>query len=80
MIIGGSFLARYDSAGNQLWLRQSVLGWGELTLDLAPDGAGGVVIAGRLGPWGSTDAFVARFDSAGNELWARQFGTGELVV
>ena len=90
---GGHFdawLARYDSAGDRLWIRQFGTTEDEFVYALAPDGAGGVMVAGStdcsLGgpiagctcawPWNCpSDAFLARYDSAGNQLWIRQFGT-----
>ncbi len=78
-----SFLARYDGAGSQLWIRQfGSSGW-ETTWALASDGAGGVMVAGstsgNLGgvALGGGDAFLAHFDGDGNQLWIRQFGTGQ---
>ena len=75
-----AWLARYDRAGNQAWIRQ----WGTNTHDsvraLCPDGAGGVFAAGSTGGSlggtnaGSSDAWLARYDSAGNQAWIRQFG------
>ncbi|MCH8270788.1 MAG: hemolysin, partial [Planctomycetes bacterium] len=76
------FLARYDSAGNQLWISQFGSSSTDVARALAPDGAGGVMVAGWTdgglgGPnaGDSADVFLARYDSAGNELWIRQFGT-----
>ncbi|MCH9058903.1 MAG: hypothetical protein IIB55_09780, partial [Planctomycetes bacterium] len=75
------FLARYDHAGNQIWIRQFGARNDGRNLALAPDGAGGVMVAGPTsgspgGPnAGSYDAFLARYDSEGNQLWIRQFGT-----
>jgi catechol 2,3-dioxygenase-like lactoylglutathione lyase family enzyme len=80
----GSFdawLARYDSAGNPLWLRQLGTSAWDYASAAAPDGAGAVYMAGwTLGSLGgpnagSYDAWLARYDSAGNQLWIRQLGT-----
>ena len=79
-----AFLARYDSAGNRLWIRQFGTIADDLAFALAPDGAGGVMVAGLTqgsqgGPnAGYCDAFLAPYDSAGNHLWIRQFGTSEV--
>ena len=79
---GDAFLTRYDGAGNQLWIRQFGTSEDEDAVALAPDDAGGVMIAGSTGgslggpnPGSRYDAFVGRFDGAGNQLWIRQFGT-----
>jgi hypothetical protein len=81
-----AWLARYDSAGNQLWIRQlgtSAIEWVEAA---APDGSGGLYVAGRtLGSLGGPnaglgDVWLARYDGAGNQLWIRQLGTSKLGV
>ena len=74
------FLAKYDTNGNRLWLKQ----WGtwnaEHGYSLAADSAGNVYLSGYTtgtlyGPKnGGRDVFLAKFDAAGNELWGRQFG------
>ena len=75
------FLARYDSAGDLLWIRQIGTDVEDRANALAPDGAGGAIVAGvtrgNLGGQnaGSQDAFLARYDSAGNQIWIRQVGT-----
>ncbi len=76
-----AWLARYDSAGNQLWVRQLGTTGFDDALAAAPDGAGGVYLTGWTdGVLGSSsaggdDAWLARYDSAGNQLWIRQIGT-----
>ena len=73
-----AFLARYDSAGNQLWIRQFGTRDSEVVHALAPDGTGGVMVAGYMRgrlETGNRDAFLARYDSAGVQLWFRQFGS-----
>ena len=76
-----AFLARYAIAGNRLWIRQFGTSATDSAFALAPDGAGGVIVAGYThgslgGPQaGFGDAFLARYDGAGNRLWIRQFGT-----
>jgi hypothetical protein len=76
-----AWVALYDSAGNQLWIRQvGTTAW-DTASACTPDEAGGVYLTGQtqgsLGGtiYGPTDAWLARFDSAGTRLWARQLGT-----
>ena len=70
------FLARYDSAGNRVWISQFGSSENDYALALAPAGAGGVMVAGYThgslgGPnAGGRDVFLARYP-----LWNRQFGT-----
>jgi hypothetical protein len=76
-----AFVARYDSEGNQVWIKQFGTYWDEYSRALTSDGAGGVfVIGGTEGPLGGLyvgqlDVFVAHYDSAGNPTWIKQFGT-----
>ncbi len=76
-----AWLARYESAGNPLWILQLGTSADESLLAAASDGAGGVVVAGTtsgdLGATnaGLTDVWVARYDGAGSRLWLVQFGT-----
>jgi Beta-propeller repeat len=70
-------------AQEQIWLRQFGSGANDQALALAPDGAGGTMVAGETdgnlgGPNnGFDDAFVARYDIDGNQVWLRQFGTND---
>jgi len=77
------WLARYDSAGNQLWIRQfgtAVADW-SISATVVQGGRGGVYISGATGgslggPYaGGADGWVARYDSNGRQVWLRQFGS-----
>jgi hypothetical protein len=76
-----AWLARYDAAGNEVWILQIGTGTGDWISAAAPDGSGGVyVIGSTYGSLGGSmvgggDAWLARYDSAGNQLWMHQFGT-----
>jgi len=77
------WLANYDGAGNQNWIRQFGHGSYEIILSAAaPDGCGGAFVGGRTaGNWlgsfsgGSADAWLANFDAAGNQSWGCQIGS-----
>ncbi len=77
-----AWLARYDNAGNQTWIRQFGTIYGDWVKASAPDGSGGVYVGGYTGGSlggpnsGSADAWFARYDGAGNQTWIRQLGTG----
>jgi hypothetical protein len=81
--VGDSYvwLARYDGAGNQFWIRQFGSYGGDYAFHAAPDGTGGVYVSGRAGgplggpSAGDDDVWVARYDGAGNRHWIRQFGS-----
>ena len=80
------WLAKYDSEGNQLWIRQfgtsedDGLYFGGIEVDSNDD----IFLTGytdnNLGGAnaGSYDAWVAKYDSDGNQLSIQQFGTPEL--
>jgi hypothetical protein len=76
-----AWIAHYDSAGNQLWVRQLGTGGIDRLITAAPDGMGGVYAGGDTGgslagsQAGGGDAWLARYDAAGNQLWIRQVGT-----
>ncbi|MEG4231420.1 SBBP repeat-containing protein [Microcoleus sp. Pol11C3] len=80
--------AKYDSNGNQLWLKQ--LGTADFDnratiflSDLAVDSAGNLYLTGgtngALGSpnGGDRDIWATKYDSNGNRLWLKQFGTAE---
>ncbi len=79
-----AWVARYDSAGSQLWIRQCGSSQDDWSNAAAPDGFGGVYISGWTqgnlgGPnKGSKDAWLAHYDGAGNQVWIRQLGTGAI--
>jgi len=78
-----AFLAKYDAAGNFLWVRQfgtpATDGASGVTLML--DAAGNPYVAGETfgslygANAGESDAFLVKYDSSGNEVWSTQFGT-----
>lgn len=76
-----AWVARYDAAGSQLWVRQLGGAGLESASAAASGGAGGVIVGGLTasslgGPFaGIVDAFVARYDAAGGLSWVRQLGT-----
>jgi hypothetical protein len=79
---GDNFLAKYNSSGQQLWLKQ----WGTANKDtgygLATDATGNVYVSGYTtgplygtSPLGNRDYFLAKYDAAGNFLWGKHDGT-----
>ncbi len=76
-----NFLAKYDAAGNLLWLRQSGTPADDSANSIALDRDGNVYLtgytAGNLGGplLGSFDIFLSKYDTSGNLLWSRQTGT-----
>jgi hypothetical protein len=82
------FLAKYDSTGNRLWLRQLGTVADDFGYAVAVDGAGNVFLAGGTGgaltvapSQGGTDIIVAKYDGGGTRQWLHQFGSvGEDVA
>jgi hypothetical protein len=88
------FLAKYDAAGNLLWVRKaggnnSIYGDGGHSVKL--DTAGNPCVAGffsgtanfgptNLATTGLDDLVVAKYDSNGNLLWVRKAGGGDLDI
>lgn len=82
-------LSKYNSQGEQQWIRQfGSFGNDNPFVDPRVDSAGDVVIAGytnddlaapnadtEIPP--SADAWIAKYDSDGNQVWIEQFGTNE---
>ena len=82
-----SWVAKYDSDGNQLWIQQFGTsgddGTGTFFGDIDVDSNDDIFLTGytdnNLGGAnaGSYDPWVAKYDSDGNQLWIQQFGTPE---
>lgn len=75
------FITKYDSNGNQLWVKDFGSPQHEYPWSMTVDNAGNIYLTGYTeGSFGgenkgANDAFVAKYDSNGNEVWLRQFGT-----
>jgi hypothetical protein len=86
------FLAKYDAAGNLLWVRSGGGSGNDAAYAVGADAAGNAYIAGDfsgtanfgavvLTSAGGLDGFVAKYDAAGNPLWAvRHGGTGDTTT
>ena len=77
-----AFLAKYDSSGNQVWLKQFGGSADDIGSAVAVDGSGNSYVTGYTTGTlpgeiasGMDDAFLAKYDSSGNQVWLRQFGT-----
>lgn len=77
-----AWLARYDSAGDRMWILQ--FGTSAEAHALAPDGMGGLFVGGITnvpigGPVAIGYTWLARYDNAGNQIWIRQFSGGDVA-
>jgi hypothetical protein len=79
------FLAKYDTNGNLLWVRQAGGPEADFPYGIAADSAGNSYTTGYISATasfgttnlvsaGDTDIFVAKYDTSGNLLWIRQAG------
>jgi hypothetical protein len=66
-----AFLFKFDSAGNQLWARQSSFSQFSSGYAVTSDALGNVFITGTT----VFDTFVSKYDSAGNFQWNQIFGS-----
>ena len=83
LISTDSWLASYDSEGNQQWLKQFGSSDFEEAFAIATDSDGNAYTSGwTLGDLGETnaglyDVWVAKHDRLGNQQWLKQFGTAD---
>ncbi|MEZ2229928.1 MAG: S8 family serine peptidase, partial [Microcoleus sp.] len=75
-----AFIAKYDSNGNQVWVKDFGTNQDENVRAVTTDNAGNSYIVGQTGgslgvPVDGIDAFIAKYDTNGNQVWLRQFGT-----
>ncbi len=75
------FLAKFDSAGNEIYTKQFGTPQDDVAYCIATDVSGNIYLTGSTGgnlggtSAGGLDIFLAKFDSAGNEVFIKQFGT-----
>lgn len=77
------WVAKYDSSGNQIFLRQYGSSSGDSATEVTTDADGNFYVTGStsgsfVGPKQSSsdDAWVAKFDPDGNQIWGNQFNAG----
>jgi hypothetical protein len=77
------FLAKFDTNGNQLWVKQFGSSGTDISTAVAV-GSGGIYIAGytngtlpgsMVASAGRFDAFAAKYDASGNQIWVTQVGS-----
>ncbi|MBD2103359.1 SBBP repeat-containing protein [Leptolyngbya sp. FACHB-261] len=78
-----TWLAKFDSNGNQLWIKQLGKASTDEPIEMFIDGNDSIVLSGYTSGnlsgtnVGSFDTWVARYDTQGNQVWLRQFGTSK---
>lgn len=76
------WLAKYDSSGNQLWIRQLGSSSYDTAYGIATDKQGNSYVVGYTEgnlagakQAQSSDVWLAKYDTNGNQVWIQQFGT-----
>ena len=65
-------LAKYDSTGNQIWMRQfGASGFSTAVADLDTDTAGNVYLLSRAANIFGQESFLTKYSSVGDQLWSR---------
>ncbi|MDJ0898346.1 MAG: SBBP repeat-containing protein [Xenococcus sp. MO_188.B8] len=78
------WVAKYDSDGNQQWLKQFGTEGDDAARSIDFDDLGNFYLTGYTDAdfggshAGSYDTWVAKYDSDGNQQWKQQFGTSEI--
>jgi hypothetical protein len=69
-----AFLAKYDSAGNTLWIRQFGTNGEDSAAGVSADGLGNVFVTGRTvaSSGAGSVAFLSKYDVEGNLQWTNQ--------
>lgn len=79
-----AFIAKFDSNGNQIWLKGFGTGDYEWGMGIVTDPQGNVYVTGgtygalpncNCTNQGNLDLFIVKYDSNGNQIWVKQFGT-----
>ena len=79
-----AWLVKYDTNGNQQWLKQFGSSGDDEAFGVETDLDGNIYVVGYTDKSlkgtnaGSFDAWVVKYDSNGNQKWVQQFGTPEL--
>ncbi|MFA6978575.1 MAG: PQQ-binding-like beta-propeller repeat protein [Ignavibacteriaceae bacterium] len=79
------FIAKYDSTGNCLWVKQAGGASGDIGYGISTDATGNSFITGAFGgtatfgtkiltSYGNPDIFIAKYDNAGSCMWVKQAG------
>jgi hypothetical protein len=74
--VADAFLAKFDTNGDQLWIRQFGSTHRASARDVAADEIGNIFLVGdaislQAGDRSSMEAFLAKYDSVGERLWLR---------
>jgi hypothetical protein len=83
--VSDMYLAKYDPAGNRMWVRQFGSPDRDQSHALAVDAAGNAYVTGRVEAsldgntaYGHQDMFLVKYDPMGNKIWSIQAGTSSI--
>lgn len=68
---GNFVVARYNSSGTRLWMKEFGTGTTEQAIDLTQTLDGGYIVTGKRGYW-TFKMLVMKLDSAGSLIWSRE--------
>jgi Secretion system C-terminal sorting domain/Ig-like domain CHU_C associated len=71
---GNVVVARYNSSGSRLWMKEIGTITAEYAHDITQTSDGGFVVTGKRGYW-QFKMLAIKFDSTGNLLWSREFNS-----
>ncbi|EHC09323.1 SBBP repeat-containing protein [Fischerella thermalis] len=78
-----AWIAKYDSDGNRLWIKQFGTCGDDASSSMKVDSNGNIFLVGYTDKnlegsnAGSNDAWIAKYDNEGKQLWIQQFGTSK---
>lgn len=84
------FVAKYNSAGNLVWVKQGSAPYTDRGIDVGADSAGNVYVTGQFSDTITFDQihynnmfnaiFLIKYDSIGNEVWFRMAGSSDQCI
>lgn len=69
---GNVVVARYNSSGSRLWMKELGTSTAEYAHDITQTSDGGYVVTGKRGYW-EFKMLVIKIDSVGNLVWSKEF-------
>jgi hypothetical protein len=79
-----TFIAKYDSSGNQIWIKQFGTSEYDRGDAITADTDDNLYVTGMTldtfpgeSSSGSGDTYIAKYDNEGNQIWIKQFGTSD---
>ena len=79
-----NYIAKYDTMGNQLWIKQFGSTDREYAAGIAVDANGNSYLTGysegtNIGVNTTVDAYIVKYDSSGNQVWLKHYEPTEIT-